>query len=201
MGCVRARAAESCAQFLSFLSICGFGSPGAPAWKVRILSDFFPLLVTSQHPSYSGIVPCQDQGLFLDHSADHTQQQQPALTAPAVPRHRKAGRNNFPSQGNVSSAVALFRCCSSREKQLRYSSKVRKVSLEFNASEGENSSSWKIDVAVKSSLLPSSNKEFFRHVMRCKVSVLKLFCTHYACKDVFNDKLACFRKEYTSSPC
>lgn len=81
--------------------------PWCPCLKVKILSDFFPLLQSSCHPSYSGSVPCQDQGLFLDHSADHSQQQQPALTAPAAPGHGKAGWNNFPSQGNVRSAVAL----------------------------------------------------------------------------------------------
>lgn len=52
-------------------------------------------------------MPCQDQGLFLDHFANHTQQEQPSLTAPAVAKQGEAGRSNFPSKGTVRRALAL----------------------------------------------------------------------------------------------
>lgn len=146
-------------------------------------------------------MPCQDQGLFLDHFANHTQQEQPSLTAPAVAKQGEGGRSNFQAKALGGELwLSLFRWSSSTEQHLRYSSKVGKVTLEFNASAGEITSSWKIDGAVKSCMLSTRNKEIFRCAMRWKVSALTILCPR-ACKDVSSDKLILFRKERVSSPC
>jgi len=85
-------------------------------------------------------MPCQDQGLFLDHSAYHTQPQQPLLTAPAAAKPGGAGTNSFPSQGNGRRAVVL----SVRTIQLqRAAAEIQQQSREreINASEGKIASS------------------------------------------------------------